>query len=180
MKNELDIVKDVTQKLLQLQIPFMLTGSMALNYYTTPRMTRDVDFVVELKVENVPQFLEVFGGEYYVSPEMARAAAQNRKSFNLIHQESVIKVDCFVRPDSAYAQAEFNRRKAVRIGGFETYVASKEDVIVSKLWWARASHSALQLQDVRSLLATGFDQEYVLDWTKRLGIEELLQECLLG
>lgn len=178
MKNELDIVQDVTQKLLQLQIPFMLTGSMALNYYTTPRMTRDVDFVLELKPEQVRQFLEVFGAEYYVSPEAAQTAVRNRKSFNLIHQESVIKVDCFVRPDSAHAQAEFNRRRAVRIGDFETYVASKEDVIVSKLWWARSSHSALHLQDVRSLLATGYDREYVLDWTKKLGLEELLQECL--
>jgi len=178
MKNELDIVQDVTQKLTQLKIPFMLTGSMALNYYATPRMTRDVDFVVELKPENVQPFLKVFGAEYYVSPEAVLPAVRNRKSFNLIHQESVIKVDCFVRPDSAYAQAEFGRRKAVRIGDFETYVASKEDVIVSKLWWARTSRSELQLRDVKSLLATGYDQKYVLDWTKRLGLEELLQECL--
>jgi hypothetical protein len=178
MKNELDIVQDVTQKLLKLQIPFMLTGSMALNYYTTPRMTRDVDFVVELKPENVSQFLGVFGAEYYVSSEAVLTAVRNRKSFNLIHQESVIKVDCFVRPDSAYAQAEFDRRKAVRIGGFETYVASKEGVIVSKLWWARASHSELQLRDVKSLLATGYDQNYVLEWGKKLGLEKLLQECL--
>jgi hypothetical protein len=150
---------------------------MALNYYTTPRMTRDVDFVVELKPENVQPFLKVFGAEYYVSPEAARAAVRNRKAFNLIHQESVIKVDCFVRPDSAYAQAEFDRRKAVRIGEFETYVASKEDVIVSKLWWAKTSRSELQLRDVRALLATDHDQEYVLEWTKRLGLEDLLQEC---
>ncbi|MBI3661979.1 MAG: hypothetical protein HY234_02875 [Acidobacteria bacterium] len=180
MKNELDIVQDVTQKLLKLQIPFMLTGSMALNYYAQPRMTRDVDFVLELKPEQVPRFLEVFGAEYYVSSEAALTAARNRKSFSLIHQESVIKVDCFVRPDSAYAQAEFDRRKAVRIGDFETYVASKEDVIVSKLWWARASHSEVQLRDVKSLLATEYNQTYVLDWAKRLGLEELLQECLRG
>lgn len=180
MKNELDIVKDVTQKFLKLQIPFMLTGSMALNYYTQPRMTRDVDFVIEIKPEKLAQFLEVFGAEYYVSPEMAQAAVQNRKSFNLIHQESVVKVDCFVRPDSAYAQTEFERRKAVHIGDFDTFIATKEDVIISKLWWARSSQSALQMGDVKSLLATDYDQKYVLDWTKSLGLEELLQECLRG
>ena len=180
MKNELDIVKDVTQKLLQLQIPFMLTGSMALNHYAQPRMTRDIDMVIELKLEKLPQFVEIFGAEYYVSPEAAQTAVRNKKSFNLIHQESVIKVDLFVRPDSAYAQTEFNRRKAVRIGDFETYVASKEDVIISKLWWARTSHSELQLRDVKSLLATDYDQEYVLDWTKKLGLEALLQECRRG
>jgi len=85
-----------------------------------------------------------------------------------------------VRRDSAHAQAEFERRKAVRIGDFERYVASKEDVIISKLSWARESRSELQLRDVKRLLATDYDQNYVLDWTKKLGPGELLPECLRG
>lgn len=105
---------------------------------------------------------------------------RNRTVFNLIHQESVIKVDCMVRRDTAHAQAEFKRRKAVRIGAFETFIASKEDVVIAKLRRAKASSSELQLQDVRSPLAKGYDHEYVLEWTKKLGLEELLQECLRG
>jgi len=85
MKNELDIVRNVTQKLLKLRIPFMLTGSMALNYYAQPRMTRDIDIVIELKPEKVPQFLEAFGAEYYVSPEAVQKVAGDRTFFNQIH-----------------------------------------------------------------------------------------------
>jgi hypothetical protein len=180
MKNELDVVKDVSQKLVQLGIPFMLTGSMAMSLYTQPRMTRDIDFVLELMPKQVPQFVNTFSPEYYVEPESTLKASKGRKSFNLIHQESVIKVDCFVRPDSAFGKAEFSRRRAVHVRDFETYVASKEDVIVSKLWWARSSHSEVQMRDVKNLLATDHDQHYVLDWAQKLGVEELLQECLRG
>jgi hypothetical protein len=180
MKNELDIVKDVSEKLAKLGIPFMLTGSLALNCYALARMTRDVDLVVELKPEDLPALLKIFERDYILSAEMAQAAVQRRKSFNLIHRECVIKVDLFVRADTAYGRAAFDRRKAMRMEGYETYVASKEDLIISKLEWAKDSRSEVQLGDVRNLLATGYDEKYVLDWTKKLGLERLLQECLRG
>lgn len=178
MKNELDVVRDVTEKLQKLKIPFMLTGSMALNLYARPRMTRDVDFVIDLRPGDLPTFLDTFDSEYVVSGETAQAAVQGRKSFNLIHRECVIKVDCFVRADTAYAQAAFDRRKPMRVENYETYVATKEDLIISKLGWAKQSRSEVQLQDVRSLVATDYDRQYVLEWTKKLGLQDLLEECL--
>lgn len=46
MLSELDILKDISQRLEALLVPFMLTGSMAMNYYAVPRMTRDIDLVM--------------------------------------------------------------------------------------------------------------------------------------
>ena len=46
--NELEVIQDVTLSLDILGIPYMLTGSIAMNYYATPRMTRDIDMVIEL------------------------------------------------------------------------------------------------------------------------------------
>jgi hypothetical protein len=180
MKNELDIVRDVSAKLLKLKIPFMLTGSMAMNYYAPPRMTRDIDLVIEMKPEDVSAFWEAFASEYYVSREAALVAVQSVRPFNLIHKESVIKVDCIVRRNSAHARVEFARRQAVQIRDFQTFIASKEDLIISKLWWARDSRSEVQLRDVRSLLATGYDERYVLDWIEKLGLSELLRESQRG
>jgi hypothetical protein len=97
--------------------------------------------------------------------------------FNLIHQESVIKVDCIVRKSSSYRRAEFERRQRITIEDFSTWIASKEDLIISKLWWAKESHSELQLRDVKNLINTGCDTGYIEGWTKELELINLWQEC---
>jgi hypothetical protein len=55
---------------------------------------------------------------------------------------------------------------------------SKEDLIISKLWRAKDSHSEIQLSDVKNLLATGYDAVYLERWTRELGLNNLLQQCL--
>jgi len=97
--------------------------------------------------------------------------------FNLIHQESVIKVDCIVRKSSQYRRAEFERRQRIAIEDFSTWIASKEDLIISKLWWAKDSRSEQQLRDVKNLVATGCDRDYIARWTRELGLANFWQEC---
>ncbi len=80
-----------------------------------------------------------------------------RSLFNLIHNESVIKVDYIVRKQSEYRLAEFSRRQRIKIEDFATWIVSKEDLILSKLYWAKDSHSELQLRDVANLVSTGCD-----------------------
>lgn len=48
MKSELDILKDVCQKLKILNVDYMLTGSLAMSHYSTPRRTRDIDIVIDI------------------------------------------------------------------------------------------------------------------------------------
>ena len=98
--------------------------------------------------------------------------------FNLIHLESVIKVDCIVRKTSKYRRTEFERRQKITVLDFTTWIVSKEDLIISKLFWAKDSHSELQLRDVKNLLTTDFAMPYVQRWTRELGLARLLEECL--
>ena len=176
--NEIDIVRDVSRKFEQAGVAFMLTGSMAMNYYALPRMTRDIDVVVALEPMQIGAVVRIFGADYYVSAESVRDSVANESMFNFIHNESVIKVDCIVRKRSEYRRVEFERRQKVKILDFETWIVSKEDLIISKLAWAKPSHSELQLRDVRNLLATGFDKYYLERWTRELGLDSLLTECL--
>lgn len=60
---------------------------------------------------------------------------------------------------------------------FSTWITSKEDLIISKLWWAKDSHSELQLRDVKNLAATGCASGYIENWTKELGLLSLWQQC---
>jgi len=176
--NEIDIVRDTSHRFEQAGIPYMLTGSMAMNYYAQPRMTRDIDIVIAIGPEDVDRVAALFRPDYYVSEENIRESLAHESIFNLIHQESVIKVDCIIRKNTEYRRAEFERREKISISDFTTFIVSKEDLIISKLSWARDSHSDVQLGDVRNLLATGYDADYLQRWTCELGLDTLLRECL--
>jgi hypothetical protein len=176
--NEIDIVRDVSRRFEQAGIPYMLTGSMAMNYYAQPRMTRDIDVVIAIGPKDVGRVTALFRPDYYVSEENIRESLAHESIFNLIHQESVIKVDCIIRKKIEYRQVEFERRHLITILDFTTFIVSKEDLIISKLSWAKDSHSEVQMGDIRNLLAAGYDSAYLRRWTRELGLDTLLEECL--
>jgi len=176
MKNEIEVLRDVTERLEASAIAYMLTGSMALNFYAEPRMTRDIDFVVELASEDAQRLVRLFHPDYYISYESVRDSIARQSLFNLIHQGSIIKVDFIVRKNDPYRLLEFSRRRRVRMEGLEAWIVSKEDLIISKLLWAQDSHSDFQLRDVRSLVKSGCDVPYVEHWTAILGVTSLWQE----
>ena len=178
MKNEIDVIRDLTKRFAQGNIDYMLTGSLAMNYYAQPRMTRDIDVVVALDSRDADTIVSLFNSDYYVAREAIIHALAHESVFNLIHYETVIKVDCIVRKNSDYRRLEFERRRDITIQNFTVWIASKEDLIISKLDWARDSHSEIQLRDVRNLLATGYDAVYLEKWTRELGLYDLWQECL--
>ncbi len=176
MWNELDIVRDVSRRLAAAGIEFMLTGSMAMNYYALPRMTRDVDIVVSLAAADAALIQRAFTPDYHVSMDAVRDAIGKRFMFNILHEDSVIKVDFIVRKDSDYRLAEFARRQRITIEDFSTWIVSKEDLIISKLDWARDSRSGQQFGDIRNLISTGCDTAYIQHWTDILGLSSLWQE----
>lgn len=177
MQNELDIVRDVSARLERIGVAYMLTGSMAMNYYAQPRMTRDIDLVVALTAQDVDTVVGIFAPDYYVAREAVSNSIAHQSLFNLIHQESVIKVDCIICKSTPYRRAEFERRRRITIEDFSTWIVSQEDLIISKLWWAKDSHSELQLRDVKNLAGAGCDTAYIEGWTKELGLLKLWEEC---
>src|SRR5580658_7134446 len=102
MQDELDIVHDVSKRLDGAGIGYMLTGSMAMNYYAQPRMTRDIDVVVALRPEDAERVVNLFSADYYVSRDAVDSSIAHQTLFNLIHNESVIKVDCIIRKRNEY------------------------------------------------------------------------------
>ncbi len=178
MSEELEVLKEVTARLRDAGIAYMLTGSFAGNYYAVPRMTRDIDLVVELTAQDAERVIELFQQDYYLDREIVLRAVQDESMFNMIHRTLVVKVDCVVRKDSEYRRTEFSRRRAVSIEGQPVYIVAPEDLILSKLEWARASQSQRQLDDVRNLLGSvpELDYAYLDHWAHRLGLAALLRE----
>jgi hypothetical protein len=176
MLNEIDVLKDVTERLERIGIAYMLTGSMAMSFYTKPRMTRDIDLVVSLTAVSASTMVREFSAAYYISAEAIETAIARQSMFNAVHLESAIKVDFVVRKDETYRLKEFERRQRVSTGVFNVWVVSKEDLILSKLFWARDSRSELQLNDVKNLIAAGADKPYLKAWVAKLGLQDVWKE----
>jgi hypothetical protein len=176
MISELDVLRVVSERLSAAQIPYMLTGSYALAFYTTPRMTRDLDLVISLGQDEVGAVVKVFEADFYVDADDVRSAVLSQRQFNLMHLQSGIKVDLIVRKASEYRQVEFARRREVTFAGVRTWIVTREDLILSKLVWARDSGSELQQRDVRSLMNESVDREYVELWARRLGVDTSLRQ----
>jgi len=169
---ELEMLKEVARRLKQAGIAYMVTGSVAANFYAVPRMTRDIDIVVELSDRDIGRFIRIFQKDFYLEPETVQAAVKNKGMFNLIQNEYVIKIDFVVRKDSEYRRKEFSRRRKISVDGQSFYVVAPEDLILSKLDWAKDTRSEVQLTDVRNLLKSvkGLDRRYLARWVKRLGV----------
>ncbi len=173
MTKELEVLKIVGERPDSALAPFMLTGSFALGVYAKPRMTRDLNFVVALIEAHVPQLLAALSPDFYVDEDEARSAIRTRRMFNLMHLTSGIKIDLIVRNDSAYRQVEFARRKSVDLGGVHTWLVSREDLILSKLLWARDANPELQMRDVQARLEEPVDQAYLNEWAPKLGVDRM-------
>ena len=178
MTEELRILRDIVTRLDAVGIDYMLTGSVAMNCYAQPRMTRDIDLVAAFCLKDAEQIHNILGQDYYVSTDAARAAVLHQNSFNAIHQTTLIKVDFMVRKQEDYRLHEFTRRIRLQVADFEVWVVSKEDLILSKLHWASQSLSERQLADVENLIASGCDTEYLQTWSAALNLTDMLTRVL--
>lgn len=154
----------------------MVSGSTAINYYAQPRMTRDIDIVVEIGPPEADRFIELFASDFYYDRDAIETAVAERGLFNLIHLELVIKVDFVVRKDSAYRREEFSRRRPVAVDDVRIFLVAPEDLLLSKLAWAKEGASEIQLADVRNLISsvTYMDWQYVERWADDLTVVALL------
>ena len=151
----------------------MITGSIAMSYYSIPRMTRDIDIVIE--IDNVGKFYNLFKDDYYIDIEMIKNSVYHQSMFNIIHLTEIIKIDFIIRKDSDYRKKEFDRKKQFKFGADYIYFVSIEDLIISKLMWFKNSHSGMQLDDVKNLLKEKIDLKYIKEWSVKLEIDKLLQ-----
>jgi hypothetical protein len=173
----------VIQGLEQLGIPYCVGGSLASSFYGTPRATNDVDVVVALGVEQIASLVALLEDAFMIDPQAASAAVASKRSFNIIDFATLDKVDLFVATDQPWSRQQLQRRRLVRLSpepdSPPVFVASPEDVMLSKLVWYRrgGETSDRQWLDIRSVLsvqADRLDWDYLRRWANELGVADLL------
>jgi hypothetical protein len=167
----------------QLGLRYFVTGSTATIFYGEPRLTNDVDIVVELPESRVSEFCQRFRpDDFYLSEEAARQAVQSKSQFNIIHSASGLKIDIIIPNNSAFNESRFNRRQRLHVlEKCDPYFASPEDTIVKKMLYYHEGGSAKHLRDITGVLKAGtakIDLSYIANWSAQLGVSDIWNEIL--
>ena len=150
-------------------IPYMLSGSMAMTTYIGPRYTRDFDFIVHLKPSDVLFLTDYFKEGYYYNEESVKEAIHLKGMFNIIDHKSNYKADFIILTGSEFEQTKFKRRRLIQFLELKIFVISPEDLLLSKLVWIQELQSALQSEDIAHLSKyTELDWSYIWSWIKKL------------
>lgn len=182
MDEQLEFMKAIASRLESASIPYMVTGSMAMAAYAVPRMTRDIDVVIECRPEDADRICKLFEADCYVDAESIREAVARRSMFNIIHTQWIIKADFIIRKDERYREVEFDRRRQLDVEGTTLLFVAPEDLVLSKLVWSRESNSEVQMRDARIIAESvaGLDWSYLEQWAIVLDLQDLLNEVRKG
>lgn len=175
---EKEVLKIVVNRLNKTHIGYMISGSIAYMFYATPRMTRDIDIIIDISINDINKIYNTFKDDFYIDKQMILEAIQLHSMFNIIHFETSVKIDFIIRKDEEFRLLEFKRKQKKIIDDLEIFVTTIEDLIISKLYWAKDSLSEMQLRDVKNLLKNEIDSDYVAKWCKKLNITHIFEKVL--
>ena len=182
----LTAIGPVAEAFEKLGVLYYIGGSIASSAYGAPRATLDVDMVSDLKPQHVPFLVKMLESSYYIDEDEIGEAIRRHSSFNLIHLETMIKVDVFIVGDEPYPRQALRRRRKDTLDenpqAVEYYLASSEDIVLIKLLWYRMGGevSERQWSDVVGVLKvqdTSLDREYLQHWASELKLTGLLEQA---
>lgn len=180
----------VTLKVLEvfekLNIPYYIGGSLASSAFGVPRATLDVDLVADIRPEDATVISQLLDDEFFIDVDMILKAIQDRSSFNIIHLETMFKVDIFILKERAFDQMAFSRRvqKSLSEESSRKFIfAAPEDIMLNKLEWYQAGGnvSDRQWNDIIGVLKVQgrqLDFAYLRRWANKLGISRLLKRAI--
>lgn len=166
----IEYLPEVVQILETQQFPYMISGSAALGLYVTPRMTFDIDIVIQLRVKDVDRFVDAFEN-VYIDKIMILEELQRSGMFNIIDFKTGMKVDFIPLKADEYSRVAFARRVRHEGQGVSAWWTSLEDLILAKLIWIQVIQGNKQLEDLRLLIARNdVNWDYIHFWREKLNL----------
>lgn len=156
-------------------IPFLLAGAFSSNYYGIPRSTKDADFVLQLKSAVGADFARALGEPFEMDPQLSFETNTGTYRQILTYRGSPFVVELFLLSNDPHDQERFRRRREVQLLGRRFWFPSPEDVIVTKLRWARSKDK----DDVRNVMTVQrgkLDWPYIARWCKAHGKLALMEQ----
>jgi len=183
----LEVTLKVIKAFKSLGIEYYIGGSVASSAYGVARSTLDVDMVANMNSDQAKALEEILEKEFFIDVDTINKAIAHHSSFNIIHLETMLKIDVFIHRDEPFSNRVFMRRE-------EKYISediqekfcfpSPEDIILIKLDWYKSYGESLthQWNDILGVLKVQggkLDLDYLKMWAKELGVSELLERAFV-
>lgn len=181
-----EVMLKVIEALEELSSPYLIGGSYASSAHGIARATMDIDILAAIPAKQAGALVAKLEPEFYADEEAIRRAIMDKRSFNVIHLDTMFKVDVFVSKRDPFDVKQLERRRpqvVTRDPERSVYVASSEDIILSKLRWYRQTNerSERQWNDVLGVMSVQADKlelEYLRRWAGELAVSDLLERAL--
>ncbi len=179
-------IKPVINAFNRLNIPYYIGGSIASSLFGIARATMDIDVVAHIAREQVHSLVDMLHTEYYIDEQMIENAINNTSSFNLIHLDTMIKIDVFAHKQEPYHQSALSRKSLDLLvddnQDSSLYFSSPEDIILSKLQWYEMDDRVPERQwmdiiGVIKVQGDSLNKDYLNQWSKPLGLHDLLKQA---
>lgn len=176
------LLKDIAHFLDTEKIPYMITGSWSSIYYGRPRASHDIDFVVESPPQNLEKITKSFSKlpkSFMVQLETIKDAITHKTIFQILHLETMLKMDFWILTNEEFDKTRFGRRKKVKILNYFMEMATPEDTIIQKLVWYKMGKIEKHLVDAAFVLKIqekNLDQKYLQQWIKKLKLDKYYQQ----
>jgi hypothetical protein len=180
---ERELLADCLRRLNGLGLPYMLTGSMASNFWGVPRTTHDLDFVLSIEEDRAEAIVAAFEDDYGLDAASVRGAFRKPHMFNAIDRRSALKVDFWMLRRVPFEENMFARRLRVTLFGEPAWIATAEDTLLHKLYWNGITPSERQIGDAAGIVAVQgaeLDRNYLEHWARELGVDGVLRDLLAG
>lgn len=175
------LVADVLEKL---GVCYAVCGSLASSAHGMVRTTMDADLIADLRQEHVSMFVDLLKDTFYIDDEMIHSAIKHQRSFNIIHLESMFKVDIFTPKPRLFDQNQLSRRQETLLGEeqLSLFILSPEDIILAKLEWylLGGEISDQQWRDILGVLIIKQDQldhQYLQQMADQMDTADLLEKA---
>ncbi len=182
----ISITLKVTRVLDSLNVPYFIGGSLASSFHGMVRTTQDSDIIAKLEAGHAAPLKAALQNEFFIDELMVATAITQRSSFNILHKDTMFKIDIFIPQERKFTQQQFLRSKTVHLSdqpAAQAVIASPEDTILAKLEWYQQGGevSEQQWRDILGLIAVQgelLDLEYLKQTAAQLGITALLTKAL--
>lgn len=180
---ERELLVDALRRLNRLGLRYMLTGSMASNFWGVPRTTHDIDFVLTFEREMAADIAAALEDGFFVEERAILDALDKPYLFNAIDRRSALKLDFWTLRPEPFEQEMFARRLRIVLFGEPAWIATADDILLHKLYWHGITPSDRQLGDAAGIVAVqgdDLDRAYLERWARQLGFHDVLRDLLAG
>lgn len=176
-----DLLCKIAEILERLEIPYVVTGGIAVSIWGRPRFTADIDIVIEISLKNITalaKLLLAIDKNVYLSEEAMKEALEREGEFNFIHPDTGLKVDFWVGKNE-FEKTKIRRGIPKEIKRQKINFITPEDLILSKLLWHKESESTRHLEDIESVLKISeVDMDYIKKWARKHSTLDVLKKLI--